>query len=60
MRMVIGSAFRFAGAGFCHFRSPLLRSQRVRSGQSSLLMQLPTPHQAAGDVGRLQERAFGW
>jgi hypothetical protein len=29
---------RFTGAGFCHFRSPLVRPQRVTSGQSSLLM----------------------
>jgi hypothetical protein len=45
---------RFTGAGFCHFRSPLVRPQRVTSGRSSLLMQLATPHQAAGDVGCLQ------
>jgi len=52
--MVIGSASRFAGAGLCHFRAPLVRPQRVTSGRSSLLMQLATPHQAAGDVGCLQ------
>lgn len=36
-----------------------MRPQRVRSGQPSLLMQLATAHQAAGDVGGLQGRAFG-
>jgi hypothetical protein len=29
---------RFTGAGFCHFRSPLVRPQRVTSGRSGLLM----------------------
>jgi hypothetical protein len=48
------SGRRFAGAGFCHFRSCLMRRQRVTSGRSGLLMQLATPHQAAGDVGCLQ------
>jgi hypothetical protein len=52
--MVTGSASRFAGAGFCHFRSPLVRPRRVTSGRSNLLMQLAIPHQAAGDVGCLQ------
>jgi hypothetical protein len=57
--MVIESASRFAGAGFCQFRSPLVRPQHVTSGRSDLLMQLATAHQAARDVGCLQRCALG-
>ena len=34
--------------------------RRASSRRFSLLMQVATPHQALGDVGRLQRRAFGW
>jgi len=33
---------------------------RASSRRPSLLMQFAASHQALGDVGRLQRRAFGW
>jgi hypothetical protein len=39
--------------------SRLLATTR-RASRASLQMQLAAPHQAPGNIGRLQRRAFSW